>query len=162
SYILTRRRAYIREMDYPTIRTSQNNSTSSYWIFTAIKSSKDQCDWAILSLPILFVLKLRRSIPWNYRLLIRYSLDCLFLNPAENSYEFMHLLLRDHFAVVELAPALRSTSAIQRLRVTEQLAFQGDASIDSLRMLLEDPDPGIRVAASRSLASIPSTAVGPI
>jgi HEAT repeat protein len=115
-----------------------------------------------LSPVILIILKLRREIPWRFWRFMNYATDSLFLRKTSEGYGFIHLLLRDHFAVLELTPSLMSDNLNLRISAIRKLGYQGEASIDSLCNLLHDDKPTIRLETVRALARIPSPAIAPI
>lgn len=119
-------------------------------------------EWALLSSPILVTLVCRRDVPWRFWKFLDYLIECLLLRRSDDGFSFVHLLLRDYFAVRQLAPALYANSAQAAISAIQQLAMQGDAGTDPLKHLLTDERATIRSEAIAALVKIPSPAVAPI
>ncbi|MET0648250.1 MAG: HEAT repeat domain-containing protein [Pyrinomonadaceae bacterium] len=90
----------------------------------------------------------------RYRAFLRHAADALLLKRAGAEYEFVHRLLRDHFAIRELIPALFGASGDEQLRIINQLSRQGDSGFDALSGLITYPDSRVRVAAVQGLGRI--------
>jgi HEAT repeat protein len=101
-----------------------------------------------------FVLFVRGDICPFYRPFLRHAADALLLKHAGTEYEFVHRLLRDHFAIRELIPALFGASGDEQLRIINQLSRQGDSGFDALSGLITYPDSRVRVAAVEGLGRI--------
>ena len=54
-----------------------------------------------------FVLFFSRSIPWNYARFLNYATERLFLQRVGGRYRFIHKLLQEHFAEMEVSDPLR-------------------------------------------------------
>jgi HEAT repeat protein/type II secretory pathway predicted ATPase ExeA len=100
------------------------------------------------------VLLLSGGICFRYRSFLRYAADTLLLKHSGAEYEFVHRLLRDHFAIRELIPALFNASGDDQLRIINQLSRQGDSGFDALSGLISYPDSRVRVAAVEGLGRI--------
>lgn len=100
------------------------------------------------------ILLARGDICPRYRAFLRHAADSLLLKRAGAEYEFVHRLLRDHFAIRELIPALFNASGDDQLRIINQLSRQGDSGYDALSGLITYPDSRVRTAAVQGLGRI--------
>ncbi len=98
------------------------------------------------------------AVPLRLTRFLHYCHQVMLLERRTGKYEFVHRLLRDHFAIRALVPGLSAASAEKRLRVIEQLSLQGESSFDALVDLTEHTDPEMRSAAAVGLGRIPSPA----
>jgi len=114
--------------------------------------------------PILkFLLTIHRSIPANCNRLLNYGISALLLKKVGREYEFVHRLLRDHFAIRELVPTLGDNAELeQRLQSIQQLSFQGESAFDTLAALAQDENPRIREAAIQGLGRVAIPEVVPL
>jgi HEAT repeat protein len=87
---------------------------------------------------------------------LRYTGEVMLLKRAAGKYEFMHRLLRDHFAIRRLLIRLSADGATNRLRAIEQLSLQGESSLEALVSLTHRPEVELRIAAAGGLGRIPS------
>ncbi|MCY7272686.1 MAG: hypothetical protein LH702_02795 [Phormidesmis sp. CAN_BIN44] len=46
--------------------------------------------------------RISHAIPWNYARFLNYATDRMFLQRVGGRYRFIHKLLQDHFAKMEL------------------------------------------------------------
>jgi HEAT repeat protein/DNA polymerase III delta prime subunit len=113
--------------------------------------------------PFLFaVLSLQRRVPLYFGRFIEYAVGAMLLKRSGEEYEFVHRLLRDHFAVREQIPFLYTTDGRARPEVIERLSLLGEASLDSLAGLTLHPDESIRLAAVAGLERITTPGVTPV
>ncbi|WP_109120397.1 HEAT repeat domain-containing protein [Azospirillum sp. TSO22-1] len=101
-------------------------------------------------------LKIRRTIPWQTQLFFDYSCHTLLLRKIEDDYEFIHIILRNHFAVRELTATLSTSHGSERINIMQKLALQGVASFDTIVELTRNEDPKLRAQAVSLLVKIPS------
>ena len=112
-------------------------------------------DRFLYNLLIKSVLTFKRLIPANCHRLLNYSISALLLKRVGTEYEFIHRLLRDHFAIRELVPTLSGhTELKERLQSIERLSFQGESAFDTLEELTKDNNPRIREAAIEGLGRV--------
>ncbi|MGK7893214.1 MAG: HEAT repeat domain-containing protein, partial [Xenococcus sp. (in: cyanobacteria)] len=112
-------------------------------------------DRFLYNLLIKFVLTFKRSMPANYSQLLNYVISALLLKRVGTEYEFIHRLLRDHFAIRELVPNLSDdTEFKEKIQSIERLSFQGDSAFDTLAELTQDQNPHIRAAAIEGLGRV--------
>jgi HEAT repeat protein len=110
--------------------------------------------------PVLRVqLVLSRSVPWKFPIMLRYAVDTLLLKDVGSEFEFVHRLLRDHFATRELTPRLKAASLAEQLRTIESLSRQGEAAVEPLGTLLNHPLSELRASAAAGLARIGTPSV---
>jgi HEAT repeat protein len=102
---------------------------------------------------------LQRRFPLRSRRFIRYATEILVLRKNECEFEFCHLLLRDHFAVRSLIPALLDSRTELRHSAISDLARQGDAALDTLETLCRDKDDRVKEMAVEAMVRIPSEQV---
>jgi HEAT repeat protein len=111
---------------------------------------------------LLPILACSRCLPARFGQFSAYGKKALLLKQSANEVEFVHRLLRDHFALRELRPGLRQQEVDRRVEAIRNLAYQGDAAVETLGDLLTaDPDATIREEAALSLGRIASPDVIP-
>jgi HEAT repeat protein/DNA polymerase III delta prime subunit len=131
-------------------------------IVTSIRVFYATGRWAEVRLSNLLVHGLlcgRAVVPLRFRRFIDYCKEVMLLKDVPSGYEFMHRLLRDHFAIRDLIPRLSVSSGRAKLRIIEQLSLQGESSLDALSDLSSHNDPEVRAAAATGLGRVPSTQV---
>jgi len=111
---------------------------------------------------LLRVLWLGRQAPWNYRAFLNYCADTVLLKDASGEYEFVHRMLRDHFAVRKLMRELTRASTEAQRKLVGRLSLQGEAAFETLKSLAVYPDATIRSAAVTGLGRIGIPAVVPL
>ena len=116
----------------------------------------------LLTLCARAVLVARGSLPVRTRRFLGYAVEAMLLKRVGHEYEFVHRLLRDHFAIRELRPLLKDERGRIRLQVLEHLSYQGNASFDALAELARHRDRAVRVAAVEGLGRLPTPEVGPL
>ncbi len=105
--------------------------------------------------PLLRVtLAIAKKICFRYQSFLDYATDTMLLKRVGTEYEFVHRLLRDHFAIRELIPALYQAEGEKRIAVIQRLSRQGDSSFDALANLTTHADSHIRRAAIEGLGRI--------
>jgi HEAT repeat protein len=112
----------------------------------------------LLSDPLLRALLIaagRRPLRWRH--FLAYAESTLLLKSASADREFVHRLLRDDFALLDLLPELSVPE--RRLATIRKLAFQGEAAIETLREYLVDQGPDLQEAAAVGLGQIASPRV---
>ncbi|MEM8723423.1 MAG: HEAT repeat domain-containing protein, partial [Cyanobacteria bacterium P01_G01_bin.39] len=120
-------------------------------------------DRLLYNLIVKSVLTVNRSIPANCNRLLNYAISALLLKRVGTEYEFIHRLLRDHFAIRELVPTLGgNTELTERIQSIERLSFQGESAFDTLVALTQDQDPLIREAAIKGLGRVAIPEVVPL
>jgi HEAT repeat protein/DNA polymerase III delta prime subunit len=113
--------------------------------------------------PILkLILVVRNSICFRYKQFLKYATNTMLLKEVGIEYEFVHRLLRDHFALRELLPQLYGSEGEQRLKIIQGLSKQGDSSFDALVSLVTNSDQRVRSAAIEGLGQIAIPKVFPI
>ncbi len=108
------------------------------------------------------ILKVRREVPWFFKRFLNTMRNTLLLKSVSTNHEFVHRLLRDHFAIRELIPQLGTGDMQNRTRSIQRLALQGESSIDTLAALLHDSHAQIREAAVIGLTKTGMPAIVPI
>lgn len=108
-----------------------------------------------------FVLAAYGIFPLGIRKFLSYSIDVMLLKEAGRDLEFIHRMLRDHFATRELSPRLASRDPEVRSRTVEQLSLQGEASVEILFDLLHGGDPEFRRLTVPGICRIPVPEVFP-
>lgn len=98
-------------------------------------------------------LAFRGDACFKYKTFLNYAVHAMLLKRAGVDYEFVHRLLRDHFAIRELVPLLGTTGETQ-LRVISQLSRQGESGFDALSNLITDPDSRVRQVSVEGLGRI--------
>lgn len=111
---------------------------------------------------LLAVLAVRRRAPWRFRRFLVEATETLLLKQAGGDYEFVHPLLRDHFALRDLVPHLYDERQKARLDVLQRLGSQGESSFDILLDLTNHQDPKVRVGAVLGLGNLPTPMVAPL
>ena len=120
-------------------------------------------DRLLYNLLVKSVLTVKRSIPANCHRLLNYAISALLLKRVGTEYEFIHRLLRDHFAIRELVPTLGGNTELKdRIQSIERLSFQGESAFDTLAALTQDQDPLIREAAIEGLGRVAIPEVVPL
>jgi HEAT repeat protein/DNA polymerase III delta prime subunit len=113
--------------------------------------------------PILkLILVVRNSISFRYKKFLKYATNTMLLKEVGVEYEFVHRMLRDHFALRELLPQLYGAEGEQRLKIIQRLSKQGDSSFDALVSLVTNSDQRVRSAAIEGLGQIAIQKVFPI
>jgi HEAT repeat protein len=103
------------------------------------------------------------SIPFDYEIFLVYATETLFIKQVGKDYEFIHRLLRDHFAIRKLVPNLRDEVNTQtKIKSIQQMSLQGESAFDTLAELLRDANPHIRAAAIEGLGRIAIPEVVPV
>jgi DNA polymerase III delta prime subunit len=100
------------------------------------------------------VLGARGCTSWRPSGFVRFAAEALLLRKAGEEYEFMHRLLRDHFALRELVPLLYNEPYKTRIEAVQQIAARGESSLDVLGELALHSDPAIRQAAVTGLGTL--------
>lgn len=111
--------------------------------------------WA-LSYLIRIPFVLMRVIPIRTKRFLKYSESALQLKRTGREYEFIHRMVRDHYALLALSPMLYGDDANERESAILALAYQGEAAIETLGDFMKNPDPKIRLQSLQSLSQIPS------
>lgn len=119
-------------------------------------------EWLLLTPLVRVVLALGRKTCFRYRPFLDYSADTMLLKHVGTEYEFVHRLLRDHFAIRELIPVVTKAEGEKRLAVIQRLSRQGDSSFDALANLATHTDAQVRRAAVEGLGRIAIPKVVPI
>jgi HEAT repeat protein len=114
------------------------------WIENVLLS---RCAWRTLAM--------FRCFPMKRRQFFRSAADAFLLKVSGQDYEFVHRLLRDHFALRQLLPKLRSGEA-GRFETILALGYQGESALDLLVDLARNGEPKARAAAISALRHIPS------
>jgi DNA polymerase III delta prime subunit len=101
------------------------------------------------------VLTITGSIPHRCNKFLNYTIEALFIKQVGTEYEFVHRLLRDHFAIRELIPILGTNTELEeKIQSIQRLSFQGESAVDTLASLAQDADPRIRQAAIAGLVHL--------
>jgi len=108
----------------------------------------------ILSPCVLAVLAWRRRLPFRLTRFLEYASDVLLLHRSGGDYEFVHRLLRDHFALRSLTPRIFEGNGRNGPAVVAKIALLGDAGFAVLSELATHPDPAIREAAVVGLGDL--------
>jgi HEAT repeat protein len=108
------------------------------------------------------VLWTRGNLPLGFQRLLDYAVETMLLKRADVGYEFVHRLLRDHFAIGHLTPQLWDERGNVQLGVLEQLSHQGESSLDALGQLAQHPDCAVRAAAVVGLGQLATPKVVPV
>jgi HEAT repeat protein len=109
------------------------------------------------------VLFVTRSAPLRYQCFLDHCADAVLLTKAGNAeYEFVHRMLRDHFAVRALTRALAGAGTDTQVQIVSRLALQGESAFETLRNLSVYPDRAIRRAAVAGLARLGLPACVPL
>lgn len=102
-------------------------------------------------------LTLARRFPVRRQRFLNSAVDAFLLKRSRFEFEFVHRLLRDHFALRQLVPKLQSEGTV-KVETVQALGYQGEAALDLLIEYSSDADPDLRAAAVTALAHIPSPA----
>lgn len=116
-------------------------------------------EWLLLNPLLRVMLALGRRTCLRYGAFLDYAAETMLLKHVGTEYEFVHRLLRDHFAVRELIPLLRQAEGEKRIAVIQRLSRQGDSSFEALANLTEHPEANVRCAAIEGLGRIAIPAV---
>ena len=119
-------------------------------------------EWLLLNPLLRVMLPLVNKTCFRYRSFLDYAADTMLLKHVGTEYEFVHRLLRDHFAIRELIPALSQAEGEKRIAIIQRLSRQGDSSFDALANLTTHSDSLIRRAAIEGLGRIAIPKVLPI
>ena len=84
----------------------------------------------------------QRALPWKSNPLLRYCVDALLLKDVGRDCEFVHRVLRDHFATRELTPRLSQGTPTEQLLAIDRLSRQGEAAIRAAGVVAESVDTG--------------------
>jgi hypothetical protein len=108
--------------------------------------------------PILMrVLALLGHFPASPKRFVDFASDALLLHRIGAKTAFMHLLLRDYFALLELQDRIYHPELETRLEAIRYLGYQGEAAIGVLsEFYRDDTDARIRAAAVSAIARIHS------
>jgi HEAT repeat protein/energy-coupling factor transporter ATP-binding protein EcfA2 len=117
----------------------------------------------ILNPALKILLSFLGSIPFGYENFLVYATETLFIKQVGKDYEFIHRLLKDHFAIRKLVPNLRYEVNTQtKIKSIQQMSLQGESAFDTLAELLRDANPHIREAAIEGLGRIAIPEVLPV
>ncbi|HXO18613.1 MAG TPA: HEAT repeat domain-containing protein [Thermoanaerobaculia bacterium] len=108
----------------------------------------------LLSPCVRAVLAWGRRLPVQLTKFLEYASDVLLLHRSGGDYEFVHRLLRDHFALRSLTPRIFEGNGRNGPAVVANIALLGDASFAVLSELATHPDPAIREAAVVGLGDL--------
>ena len=112
----------------------------------------------VLTPVVLCAIALTHGFPLRWARFLDYTTEALLLKrsgPSTNYVvEFMHLLLRDYFALRNLQPLLSTKDRECRFDAIGKLGFLGDSAIDSLVELARDPDPLVREVAISTVSAV--------
>lgn len=127
-------------------------SAAAFVVLLPLKSRAQTAAETFLLNPALrLLLALRGDICLRYQAFLDYSVQAMLLKHVGAEYEFIHRLLRDHFAIRELIPALEGAKGEERLAVIDRLSRQGESSVEALTNLATHEDNGVRRAAVEGL-----------
>ena len=105
--------------------------------------------------PILkLLLILTNKVCLRYSAFLDYAAETMLLKHVGLEYEFIHRLLRDHFAIRKLIPALFEARGVEQLKIIEQISRQGESSVETLAGLVTHPDSRVRKAAIKGLGRV--------
>jgi HEAT repeat protein len=110
----------------------------------------------------LAVLACRRQLPVRLTRFLEYASDVLLLQRSGGDFEFVHRLLRDHFALRSLTPLIFGGNDRNRVAVVANIALLGDAGFAALSELATHPDPSIREAAAVGLGDLRLAEAAPL
>ena len=111
---------------------------------------------------VLAILAWRRRLPVRLPRFLEYASDVLLLQRSGGDYEFVHRLLRDHFALRSLTPIIFRGDGRNRGAALANIALLGDASLSALSELTGHPDPAIREAAVEGLGNLRLAEAAPV
>jgi hypothetical protein len=103
------------------------------------------------NLTIQRILAMQGKMPIKFGFFLTYCEDAFLLQHTGSRYAFVHILLRDHFALRELTPRLQDPDPGKRLLTVQRLACLGDTAHDALEMATHDEDDRVRQAALTAL-----------
>ena len=126
------------------------------------ESLSERLDGWLLEPCLRLFLFARGALPLRFQALVDYSQETKLLKRASEGFEFIHRLLRDHFAIRRLTPQLRDERGAVRLDVLEQLSRQGESSLDALGQLARHSDAAVRSAAVTGLGRLATPRVVPL
>jgi adenylate kinase family enzyme len=128
-------------------RAATAASTMSRALFLGLEST-------LLRVGLKLVLFACRKGPLDDARFRAFAVDSFLLKKTSAEYEFVHRLLRDHFALRTLVPSIQvdKSGAINQIRA---LGYQGESAVDFLIELSKDDDPEVRAAAVWGLGHIP-------
>lgn len=110
---------------------------------------------SLLGGALLVVLAGVRRMPCPCRKFLRYCADALLLKRSAADVEFVHRLLRDYFAMLELQPLLEHPDEERRLEAVRDLGYQGEAALHTLEdFTRRHRDPRFRAAAVSALGTV--------
>lgn len=104
-------------------------------------------------------LAVARRLPLRFQRFSAYAEQALLLKRTAGDYEFVHLLLRDYFALRDLQPKLTDEDRERRIEAVRSLGFQGESAIDALTDYSRSGHPDEREAAVWALGRIASPKV---
>jgi hypothetical protein len=113
----------------------------------------------ILSPLLCVAVALLQRFPWRPERFLQFCQETFLVRHFGPEFEFIHRLLRDHFALAELIPAIGQPTDDRRLSAIQSLGYQGEASLDLLGELSTDRDPRVRAAALSAAGHISSPTV---
>jgi HEAT repeat protein/Cdc6-like AAA superfamily ATPase len=111
-------------------------------------------DLRLLNPCVLAVLVSGRRLPVRLTRFLEYASDVLLLHRSGGDYEFVHRLLRDHFALRSLTPRIFEGTGRNGPAVVAKIALLGDTSLAVLSEFATHPDPAIREAAVVGLGDL--------
>jgi HEAT repeat protein len=95
------------------------------------------------------------GLPLRFTRFLDYAADAVLLKRSGSDLEFIHRLLRDHFALRELRQSWQnSRSKSQRLETIPSIGLQGESGFDWLEELARDAYPLVREAAVLALGAV--------
>jgi hypothetical protein len=116
----------------------------------------------VLSPCALAILAWRRRLPLRLIRFLEYASDVLLLQRSGGDYEFVHRLLRDHFALRSLTPLIFGGNGRNRVVAIVNIASLGDAGFAALSELATHQDPAIREAAVEGLGNLRLAEAAPV
>ncbi len=137
---------------------------SEQFIETIKSGFDDTADRLLYNFLLKFVLAINGSIPAHCNRFLNYTISAVLLKPVGTEYQFVHRLLRDHFAIRELVPIVMNVNAElkERLQRIEQLSFQGESAFYTLASLAQEQNLCIREAAIEGLGRVAIPEVVPL
>lgn len=111
---------------------------------------------------VLAILAWRRQLPARLPKFLEYASEVFLLQRSGGDYEFVHRLLRDHFALRSLTPILFRGDGRDRGTTIAKISLLGDASFAALSELATHPDPAIREVAVEGLGNLRLAEAAPV
>lgn len=112
--------------------------------------------------PAVALLLWLRGIPLSSNRFLSYCRNTLLLKAAGDEQEFIHRLMRDHFAVGAIVPRLHRADPSRQILLIHSLSRQGEAAIDLLQSLAKSPNSQVRAAVMLAFGRIGMPAVVPL